>query len=108
MTSIYLSTEPQSNMGFFNMGLPSLSPMLVGLLLTLEPLSPVNSAMVYTAAIVATTAACAVASVIAAWSVTILSYFLAWSYLLVFAETALFESPYLYCFYSWHYDMLLV
>ena len=65
-----------------------LGPMLVGTIQTPELPSPSGLAMAYTAAFVASNAACVMACVIAAFSVTLLSYFLACLYLLVFAETA--------------------
>ena len=66
LSPIYLSTEPQLNLGCFNPGLPSLGPVLVGSLLTPDLLSPVVVAMVCPAAFAASTDDCAMACVIAA------------------------------------------
>ena len=78
LSSICFSTGPQLNVGCFSASLPSLVTMLVGLLLTPELVSPAAVAMACTAVFAISTAACAMACFIAAWSVTILYYFLTW------------------------------
>ena len=67
LSSIYLSIEPQLNVGCFNVDLPSLGSVAVGSHLTPELLSPTAAAIACTVAFTASTAICAVACVIAAW-----------------------------------------
>ena len=75
------------------MGPPSLGPAHVSSLLAPELLSPAATAMVGTAACAASAVTSAMACVLDTWSVIILFKYL------LFAETALCETTFLYCFF---------
>ena len=77
LSSLYLPAEPQFNVGWFKVGVPSLEHVPVHLLLTPVMLSPTAVTMICTVAFATFTASCAMACIIAACSFMILSYFLA-------------------------------
>ena len=105
--SMYLATAAQSSVGCFSVVLPSLGlhlgPTLVESVIAPGLLWPTAAAKAWTAAFEASTTACTMASVIDAWSVTILPHLL-----IIFAETALLESAiFLCCLCLLNWDLLL-
>ena len=73
LSSMNLSVIPQSKVGCFSLGLPSVGPILTGSLLTPGLLSVIATAMTYTASFMASTAICVVPCVISAWLFTTFS-----------------------------------